>query len=511
MSLNEIRCASVVVGAGVAGLTTALQLPSTSDVVVLCKAALGSGAATAWAQGGIAAALGSDDAPTLHAADTLRAAAGIADAHVVEILARDAPARIAALRALGAHFDANESGQTALGLEAGHARRRIVKAGGDATGAEVLRTLVAAARERTNLRIVEYAHADDLILDGDRATGVYAHDVRTGEAFVIRAGATILAAGGCGRLYRYTTNPAEATGDGIAIAARAGVTLADMEFVQFHPTALAVDRDPLPLVTEAIRGEGAILLDEAGERFMVGIHPDAELAPRDIVARAIFDRQRGGRTVVLDAVFAIGDGFPRMFPTVFASCMEDHIDPRVMPIPVTPAAHYMIGGVATDERGRTSIAGLWACGETGATGVHGANRLASNSLLEALVFARRVADDIAASDAPPASASIPPHADDPLIDDAATIERLRAAMYEHVGVERSRHGLQTALGLIAGLEADPAPRSATLANLMLIGRLIAAAALDREESRGTHYRSDFPKSEPSLAHRSFVRIETARV
>ncbi len=509
MTSNEIRCASVVIGAGVAGLSTALQLPRTSDVVVLCKTALGSGAATAWAQGGIAAALGSDDAPALHAADTLRAAAGIADAHAVEILAGDAPERIAALRALGAHFDATATGEAALSLEAGHARRRIVKAGGDATGAEVLRTLVAAARERSNLRIVEYAHADDLILKGDRTTGVYAHDVRTGEAFVVRADATILAAGGCGRLFRYTTNPAEATGDGIAIAARAGAMLADMEFVQFHPTALAVDRDPLPLVTEAIRGEGAVLLDDTGDRFMVGIHPDAELAPRDIVARAIFDRQRGGHTVVLDAVVAVGEEFPRMFPTVFASCMEAHIDPRVMPIPVTPAAHYMIGGVATDERGRTSIAGLWACGETSATGVHGANRLASNSLLEALVFARRVADDIAASDVPARSAGVPIRADDPLIDDDATIERLRTAMYDDVGVERTRQGLQSALALIAGLEADVAPRSATLTNLLLIGRLIATAALDREESRGTHYRSDFPTSEPSLAHRSFVRIEPA--
>lgn len=500
-----------MIGAGVAGLATALALPRDSHVVVLCKTALGSGAATAWAQGGIAAALGDDDAPALHVADTLRAAGGIADEHAVEILAGDAPERIAALRALGARFDTNADGTTELGREAGHARRRIVKAGGDATGAEVLRTLVGAVRERANVRTIEYANADDLVLEDGRAIGVYAHDVRSGEAFVVRAGATILAAGGCGHLYRYTTNPAEATGDGIAIAARAGAMLADMEFVQFHPTALAIDRDPLPLVTEAIRGEGAVLLDETGERFMLGRHPDLELAPRDVVARAIFDRQREGHAVVLDARAAIGNAFPQMFPTVFASCMQAGIDPRLMPIPVTPAAHYMIGGVATDERGRTSIAGLWACGETGATGVHGANRLASNSLLEALVFASRVAEDIEQVDAPLSQTVLHARSNDPLIDDRAAIGRLRIAMYEWVGVERTGDGLRAGLAAIAGLDAETAPRSATFANLVLVGRLIAEAALAREESRGTHYRSDFPSAIPELAHRSYTRIEASHV
>ena len=494
-----------MVGAGVAGLTTALQLPPESDVVVLCKTAIGIGAATAWAQGGIAAALGPGDAPALHAADTIRAAAGIADARAVDILAADASGRIDALRSLGAHFDAT------LGLEAGHGQRRIVKAGGDATGAEVLRTLVEAARARANVRIVEYAYADDVALADGRAVGVYAHDVRTGEAFVVRADAVVLAAGGCGHLFRYTTNPAEATGDGIAIAARAGAVMADMEFVQFHPTALAVDRDPLPLVTEAIRGEGAVLLDETGERFMPALHPDAELAPRDVVARAIFDRQRAGHTVVLDARAAIGDAFPQMFPTVFASCVQAGIDPRIAPIPVTPAAHYMIGGVATDDRGRSSIAGLWACGETSATGVHGANRLASNSLLEALVFAHRVADDIAGAPILDDVAMPGARANDPLADDASEIERLRVAMYAWVGVERTREGLESALALIAALRDRAAVPSAALANLALVGKLIAESALARAESRGTHYRSDFPETDAHLAHRSYVRIESTRV
>lgn len=507
--MNEIRCDVVIVGAGVAGLAAALALPKRMHIVVLCKTGLGSGAATAWAQGGIAAALGPDDAPALHVADTLRAAAGIADARAVDILAGDAPDRIATLQRLGAHFDTTPDGATELGLEAGHARRRIVKAGGDATGAEVLRTLVAATHACDNVQVIEFAHADDAIVDGERVVGIYARDARSGEPFAVVAGATIIATGGCGHLYRYTTNPAEATGDGIAIAARAGAMLADMEFVQFHPTALDVDRDPLPLVTEAIRGDGAILTDETGERFMLTLHPDAELAPRDVVARAIFDRRRAGHRVVLDACAAIGQMFPQHFPTVFASCMEHGIDPRISPIPVTPAAHYMIGGVATDERGRSSLPGLWACGEASATGVHGANRLASNSLLEALVFARRVADDIAVSTPTVTSTQIPAYEGISLVDDDAIIADLRRIMYEDVGVERNAAGLQRAISEIRHIER--APQSATLSNMLLVARQIAVSALAREESRGTHFRTDFPTQRPEEAHRSFARIASARV
>src|SRR5579863_8489511 len=385
---------ALVVGAGIAGLVAALKLQP-ARVTVLCKTRLGKGAATDWAQGGIAAAVGKDDSPRLHAIDTQRAGAGISDSKIVEILTRDAPARIEELLELGAAFDRTAGGELALGREAAHQRRRIVKAGGDATGHEILKTLIEAVRAHPGIEIVEEVTADDLILDGARVGGVWATDNATGERVAFRTGAVVLATGGIGRLYRYTTNPVEATGDGIAMAARAGALLADMEFVQFHPTALAIGRDPMPLVTEAVRGEGATLVNDLGERFMLPIHRDAELAPRDVVARAIFEQLQHGRTVGLDAREAIGAEFPEAFPTVFRFCMEAGIDPRVQNIPVAPAAHYLMGGIAVDEWGRTSLQNLWACGETSATGVHGANRLASNSLLEALVYGSRVAVDIA--------------------------------------------------------------------------------------------------------------------
>ena len=328
-----------------------------------------------------------------------------------------------------------------------------------------------------------------------------------------RCDAVVLATGGMGRLYRYTTNPVEATGDGIAMAARAGALLADMEFVQFHPTALAIGRDPMPLVTEAVRGEGATLVNDLGERFMLAIHPDAELAPRDVVARAIFEQLQRGRTVGLDARRAIGARFPQAFPTVFRFCMDAGIDPRVQNIPVAPAAHYLMGGIAVDEWGRTSLAGLWACGETSATGVHGANRLASNSLLEALVYGSRVAADIAG--APHRTASEHRASSGANTQDlrrigpteAQAINDLRNVMYANVGLVRNDAGLREALARIAGLEATVA-RAGTLRNLLVIGRLIVEAALARHESRGSHYRSDYPQSDEALAKRSFTRLRS---
>ena len=386
------RTGVVVVGAGIAGLMAALKL-APMPVTVLCKRRLGSGAATDWAQGGIAAAMGADDSPSLHAIDTQRAGAGISDARIVRILTSDAPARIEELLELGATFDRDESGELALGREAAHQRRRIVKAGGDATGHEILETLIAAVRDTPSITVVEDATADDIVVHDGHAVGIYAHTNAGTHAFL--AGAVVLATGGIGRLYRYTTNPVEATGDGIAMAARAGATLSDMEFVQFHPTALAIGADPMPLVTEAVRGEGAILVNDLGERFMLAMHPDAELAPRDVVARAIFEQLQRGRLVGLDARASIGDKFPAEFPTVFGFCQAAGIDPRLARIPVAPAAHYFMGGIAVDEWGRASLPGLWACGECSASGVHGANRLASNSLLEALVYGSRVAESIA--------------------------------------------------------------------------------------------------------------------
>jgi len=477
-------------------------------VTMLSKAQLGFGAATDWAQGGIAAAMGKDDSPTLHAIDTSRAGAGISDERIVQILTTDAPARIEDLLELGTAFDRTDSGELELGLEAAHQRRRIVKAGGDGTGHEIFKTLIAAVQATPSIEIVDNTTADDLIVDNGAVRGVLAHDNVTGEPVAFVSSAVILATGGIGRLYRYTTNPVEATGDGIAMAARAGATLADMEFVQFHPTALTIGRDPMPLVTEAVRGEGALLINDLGERFMLGVHPGAELAPRDVVARATFEQLQRGRTVGLDARDAIGDAFPKEFPTVFGFCQSAHIDPRTQRIPIAPAEHYHMGGIAVDEWGRTSLPGLWACGETSATGVHGANRLASNSLLEALVYGTRAARDIMNADSRPDIEVREPHV--PVVapgsDEAQAVIDLRSVMYANVGVMRNELGLREALGRIADLERSFAKPANELRNLLVVGRLIAEAALARRESRGSHYRTDYSATDDAFARRSFTQL-----
>lgn len=507
------RSDAIVVGAGIAGLIAALKLQP-ARVTVLCKTRLGKGAATDWAQGGIAAAIGKDDSPRLHAIDTQLAGAGISDRKIVEILTRDAPAQVEELLALGAAFDRTEGGELALGREAAHQRRRIVKAGGDATGHEILKTLIGAVRVHPSIEVVEDVTALDLILEDERVCGVAA--LANNAPLEFRTGAVVLATGGIGRLYRYTTNPVEATGDGIAMAARAGALLADMEFVQFHPTALAIGRDPMPLVTEAVRGEGATLVNDLGERFMLSIHRDAELAPRDVVARAIFEQLQHGRTVGLDARDAIGARFPQAFPTVFRFCMDAGIDPRVQNIPVAPAAHYLMGGIAVDEWGRTSLENLWACGETSATGVHGANRLASNSLLEALVYGSRVAIDIAgarrdsnvlARDARPVARAARRRRD-PRTTSAQALSDIRNVMYSNVGLVRDEAGLRAALARLDDLSAEFGESRDELRSLLVVGRLIAEAALARRESRGSHYRSDYPQTNEAFAKRSFTRLRS---
>ena len=499
----------VVVGAGIAGLMAAYKL-APLRVAVLCKRPLGTGAATDWAQGGIAAALGGDDSPELHAQDTRIAGAGLSDESIAEILANDAPARIEELLELGAAFDRTADGALALGREAAHQRRRIVKAGGDATGHEILRTLIAAVGSSDHVDVIADTIVEDLLVDGERrVAGVVVRSRDLGERFIVRAPATVLATGGVGRLFRATTNPVDASGDGIAMAARAGAMLADMEFVQFHPTALAIGRDPMPLVTEAIRGEGALLVNDLGERFMTAIHDDAELAPRDVVARAIFEQERAGRSVGLDARDAIGESFPERFPTVFAFCTSAGIDPRTARIPVAPAAHYHMGGVAVDEWGRSSLRGLWVCGEASATGVHGANRLASNSLLEAMVYASRAADDIrgaALEPTGPTPLPIPPHDSSPRL--AQAVLDLRNVMYADVGLLRDARGLHNALARIATLSSEFPNALGELRNLLVVAHAIASAALAREESRGSHFRLDFPRSLDAFAKRSFTKMES---
>lgn len=482
-----------MLGSGVAGLHTAWRASTHGDVLVLTKRTLFD-SATAYAQGGIAAALGAGDSPELHRKDTLAAGAALCDNEAVEVLVEEGPARVRELQLAGAAFDLGVDGKFKLGKEAAHSRRRIVHAHGDRTGAEVARTLVDRVRRSRRTSVLENARVLELIVERGRCAGVRASVL--GQPVEIRADATVLATGGCGQVYRYTTNPVVATGDGYAIAHRAGVTLADMEFVQFHPTALDTPENPLALVSEAVRGEGAVLRNAKGERFMVKKHKLAELAPRDVVAREIFREQKRTGGVTLDAT-SLGKGFAKRFPGIFALCQARGIDPSVQPIPVTPAAHYMMGGIVTDLSGHTSLPGLFACGEVACTGVHGANRLASNSLLEGLVFAERVARELSSAKqhAAPRRArafDVPPLADRGAAQVAA--DAIRALMWDYAAIDRNSRGLRACLHGLDLLESRLTEGMTEERNLLDTARLIASAALARKESRGGHYRSDFPKA-----------------
>src|SRR5919109_3671919 len=503
---ERLRTRFLVVGSGVAGLHTAWRAAEDGDVTLLTKRSLFD-SATAYAQGGIAAALGAGDSPDLHRRDTLAAGAALCDSEAVEVLVEEGPARVQELFAAGARFDLAPGGRFKLGRETAPSRNRIVHAHGDQTGAEVARTLIERVRESQHVNVVESARVLDLIVRERECVGVRASV--SGRPVEIIADATILATGGCGQVYRYTTNPVVATGDGYAIAWRSEVRLVDMEFVQFHPTALDTPENPLALISEAVRGEGAVLRNDRGEAFMTKRHRLADLAPRDIVAREIFREQRHGaggkpRGVFLDAT-KLGDAFVQRFPGIFALCQARGIDPRRDLIPVTPAAHYMMGGIVTDLAGRSSLTRLYACGEVSSTGVHGANRLASNSLLEGLVFAERVARDLQAVERLQRSQR-PQRLEEwkvpPLLDRGAAqvaADNVRRTMWEHAAIDRSAEGLRTCLDDLARIEARLPQGATEELNLVHCARLIAHAALMREESRGGHYRSDFPKAKRSWA------------
>jgi L-aspartate oxidase len=429
----------------------------------------------------------------LHRNDTLAAGAALCDSTAVEVLVAEGPERIRDLFTAGAHFDLNPSGKFKLGKEAAHSRRRIVHAHGDQTGAEVARILIERVQESPSIQVSEKTRVLDLIIDRNGCSGVRATVAGRPTEFI--ADAVVLATGGCGQVYRYTTNPAVATGDGYAIAHRADVRLADMEFVQFHPTALDTPETPLALISEAVRGEGAILLNEIGERFMLKRHKLSELAPRDIVAREIFRQQKRGGSVFLDAR-KLGRSFSKRFPGITALCRARGIDPIKDLIPVTPAAHYMMGGIVTDLSGRSSLPRLYACGEVSCTGVHGANRLASNSLLEGLVFAERVARnmvDIEALERLPSAVSwtVPPLLDRGAAQVAA--DDIRRVMWDNAGIDRTAKGLRACLVMLNQI-AERLPVGATEEeNMIQTARIITEAALLRKESRGGHYRSDFPR------------------
>ena len=448
--------------------------------------------ATAYAQGGIAAALGAGDSPELHRRDTLAAGAALCDAKAVEILVKEGPARVRELQTAGARFDLEPGGDFKLGREAAHSRRRIVHAHGDQTGAEVARALIDRVSDSPRIEVLERTRVLDLIVGDDKCYGVRA--TVAGVATEIIADATVLATGGCGQVYSYTTNPQVATGDGYAIAHRSGVRLADMEFVQFHPTALETPENPLALISEAVRGEGAILLNDAGERFMVKRHRLAELAPRDVVAREIFRERARGSRVWLDARM-LGTSFKKRFPGIFALCRARGINPAKDLIPVIPAAHYMMGGIVTDLSGRSSLERLYACGEVSRTGVHGANRLASNSLLEGLVFAERVARDMITRSLLKGAPRKKSWEAPALVDRGAAqvaADDVRSIMWEHAGIARTAKGLRECLSVLSAIEQRLPVGATEEANMVQTARLIAEAALLRKESRGGHYRSDFP-------------------
>ncbi len=510
---------ALIVGAGLAGLVCALKL-SPRPVTVISPKPLGFGASSAWAQGGVAAAVGKGDSSHAHALDTEIAGAGIVDEAVAESVTAEAAARIEDLARWGTPFDRDADGNYVLSKEAAHSMNRVVRVEGDRAGYAIMQALIAEVRKTASIRIVEGLTAIDLARADGRIIGVFCRRLgdRYGEPILVRARATVLAAGGFGGLYAVTTNPPGVRGHAMGMAARAGAMIADAEFVQFHPTAIATGADPAPLATEALRGEGAILVNDLGERFMPAIHKDAELAPRDIVARANYRQIKAGRKVFLDTREAIGARILTAFPTVAKYCIDFGIDPVTEMIPVTPAAHYHMGGVKVDDTGRSSLPGLWVCGEASCTGLHGANRLASNSLLEAAVYGARIAADISGLE--PVRTVLAPFAGISWNDaegDAAedrlrnlkAVQDLRHVMTDLVGVERTGDELRLALRTIAQLETTAEGVTRSFLNMTTSATLVAAGALRRTESRGGHFRTDYPETDPHWLHHTEMTLAEA--
>ena len=504
----------IVIGSGIAGLTAALSARDKGlSVLLLTKDVLSTGS-TSWAQGGIAAALGPGDSPDQHFQDTLEAGAGLCDQESVRILVQEGPAAVKRLINLGATFDLDSSGNVALTREGGHRRDRIAHAGGDATGAEISRALVAKVLADPKVRIFEHALVLDLLKDkNERVCGVTLHVMGKGKIDGVGAAlarAVVLATGGLGAVFQQTTNPLVATGDGVALALRAGATVADLEFVQFHPTVLWVGSDSRgsqPLISEAVRGEGAILRNINGEAFMSTIHPMKDLAPRDVVAHAVHEEiiKSGKPYVYLDGTKLGENVWLQRFPNILSSCRKIGIDPLVEMIPVVPAAHYASGGVVSDMTGKTDIPGLFAVGECANTGVHGANRLASNSLLEGLVVAERVANHL--TDLPEQSEPLIENVPTNLIDGKVRKD-ITETTTTGAGAVRNATGLNKTIDKLSELAQKTTKLSSTQSweatNLLTVSSFLSNAALRREESRGSHWRSDFPERNDS---RWLVRIQ----
>ena len=492
--ISDLNGRPVIIGGGAAGLMTALEL-APRPVILLSKSPLGAEASSMWAQGGLAAAVGEDDAPALHLTDTIAAGAGLCDEAAASRIVDAAPAAVERLAKLGVGFDRRTDGGWRLGLEAAHGRNRIVHATGDGTGREIMRALIAEVRRTPSITLLEGVEARRLLVEDGAVIGVLAASDR--GALTIATNRIVIATGGIGGLFADSTNPGGCFGQGLALAAHAGARLADLEFVQFHPTAFDGPSRPMPLLTEAIRGDGAVLIDETGARFMAD-QPGAELAPRDIVARAVWHHRAAGHRTFLDARRHPGADFARRYPVISAFCKMAGIDPASDPIPIRPAVHYHMGGIAVDGEGRSTVQGLWACGEAARTGLHGANRLASNSLMEAIVCAQWVAASVggtgAAAPAISRAETIPPAADPAAV---------RPILSQGLGVLRDRDGIERAIRNLYPRASGPSATS----DAALVGLMIAVAAVRREESRGGHFRSDFPDTVPSAVASSVTRAE----
>ena len=513
-SPNNFQHEVIIVGAGLAGLFAALKLAPLPTTLIAAKT-LGKGTSSHWAQGGIAAAIGEGDTPEAHAQDTIDVGAGLVDENIAHFVTKEANERISDLLEFGVPFDKDLKGKLQLSREAAHSKRRIVRVDGDRAGSAIMTALIETVRNTPSINIIEQAEVHKLSKKGRAINGVYIWPSTakgTGEATLLESKNVILATGGCGHLFSKTTNPNMARGEGIAMAARIGAVISDPEFIQFHPTAIDTNLTPAPLATEALRGEGAHLINSKNERFMLKIHESAELAPRDIVARAVDRELKSGRGAYLDCATTIGKKMKDHFPTVIKKCKEAGINPIKEPIPVAPAAHFHMGGIVTDANGRTTIDGLWACGEVASTGLHGGNRLASNSLLEAVVFANRIAEDIhnQAGSQPQKSSNFSideKQAISPKLDKKLkkSINELRDIMFMHVGVERDQKGLEKAKQRLKDL-TPKFEQSEKTKNMCLTAKFIITGALNRLESRGSHYRTDkTTKCEP--AKRTFLTLK----
>jgi L-aspartate oxidase len=496
MDIYDLDGRPVIIGGGAAGLMTALSL-APAPCVLLSKAPLGAESSSILAQGGIAASVGADDDPAIHITDTLAAGDGLCVAPVVERIIRAAPQAIEDLQRVGVRFDRGPHGALLLGLEAAHQCKRIVHAGGDATGHEITRALTQAVRATPSITVIEGLAARRLVMEGGAVTGLLVYGL--GGSILLRTSRVVIATGGVGGLFLHGTNPVGSLGQGLALAARAGAELADLEFIQFHPTALDVPGFRLNLISEAVRGEGAILVDEEGTRFMADT-PRAELAPRDVVARAVWRHMNEGHRIFLDARQVRDLDFAVRFPAVTALCRAAGVDPVSEPIPIRPAAHYHMGGIKVDIDGRTSVDGLWACGEAACTGLHGANRLASNSLLEAIVAAGFVAASVGST-----AAMRRPVGRVELIGARSEARPVRQILSRAAGVLRDGATLRHAAAELYPLAASSAPAS----DAALVGLMIVVAALRRQESRGAHCREDFPQHDAAFAWRREINLAEA--